>query len=548
MKKAALLLCGTLALASLAQAQTVTKFAGSVGIRGGLLPSASSPLNSAQFADPANLTVDANGRMWIVEQNRVRMIQLTPTPTVYNRAGDPTGSSGNSDGSTPSINRFDMPTGIAVAKDSFIYIVDYNNNCIRRLDKFFNTSNPQPVVTYAGTNSPVGGFADGAQGVGQLDHPVDIVVDASNNLYISDSYNNCIRKVDATGALSVLVGNSTAGDLDGVGSAARLHTPTGLAWYGNDLLVVDFGNRKIKRINITTKTITTIAGGSAGIASADGDALTQATFTVPNDLAVDANMNIYVTEGTLGNDTINVIRKITGSCVTTFAGTKGSAGSTDGSGAAARFNNPTGITFSSGSLFVCDQDNQTLRMVTSSTVLPDPAPVATFSSALLTGDTTTVFSFHDSTSQPVNSRVWRFSPNSVTYVSGDSSSKDIQVRFNTKAVSYTVSLEVKNCMGVNTKTRTNYISISNPTPGVNEVGAERDFAVFPNPTAGVFEVSASKGQLDMVRVMDLSGKVVYELQTSGAKASIDMTAFAKGMYILQISGKNSSVTKKLVIE
>jgi len=193
-----------------------------------------------------------------------------------------------------------------------------------------------------------------------------IARDSSGNLFVSDASANVIRKVTAAGVVSLFAGTAgNAGSLDGTGSAARFNQPGGLAFdAGGNLYIADTGNATIRKITVAG-VVTTLAGNSAvrGNADATGSA---ATFNHPIGLAIDSAGNIYVA------DTFtHTVRKITsGGTVTTLAGTNAVAGSSDGSGAAARFSGPAGLAVdSSGTVYVADTGNNTLRKITASGVV-----------------------------------------------------------------------------------------------------------------------------------------------------------------------------------
>ena len=190
--------------------------------------------------------------------------------------------------------------------------------------------------------------------------------DSQNNLYVADYNNHTIRKITPTGTTSIFAGVAgLSGTADGTGSAARFCFPRGIAIDAtNNLYVVDAGNYTIRKIT-SSGVVTTFVGtaGSQGIVDGTGSA---ARFYTPWGITVDSGGNLYVTEYTQ-----HVVRKITsGGVVTTFAGLAGTGGSADGTGSAARFRNPYGIAAdSSNNLFVCDGYYRTIRKITSSAVV-----------------------------------------------------------------------------------------------------------------------------------------------------------------------------------
>jgi hypothetical protein len=503
------------------------------------------------------MIVDKSGKMWVIEAaggassigNRVRVLVDMNTPTsVYHRAGSASGSGGYNNGTGIGLSLFNNPTGIVTDTLGNIYIADAGNNAIRKVSAYINVSTPQTTSTFAGSATGASGNVDDLGTAASFNTPTDLAIDSLGNIYVADALNNTIRKITPSGAVSTWAGSGSFGSADGTGILASFTFPTGLAWFDNrTLLIADQGNKLIRKMDIITRVVTTIAGNKNATGIADGDAMTQAGFLAPTDIAVDGNKNIYVTEGSPNGQPVNIIRKISGTCVSTFAGTNGVTGTTNGDGAAAKFNNPSGIIFYNGFLYVADQGNQTIRKITPSTTVPQPAPVAGFASPVTSGVTNTTYTFHDSTSIVPNSRIWRFTPSTVTYMGGtDSSSKDVQIQFTAKGT-YNVTLKLANCWGVST-TPAHTIGVNNV--GVNEVNANQNLSVYPNPTKGLFEISLT-GNTDAnlhLSVMDIQGKIVYERSSISNKEVIDLGNVSKGIYLLKISGKETSINKKIIVE
>jgi PKD repeat protein len=358
--------------------------------------------------------------------------------------------------------------------------------------------------------------------------------------------NHCIRKITPAGVVTTLAGSLNPGNWNGTGAAAAFQSPTGLGWYNaTDLLIADPVNANVRKVNVLTKVVTNIAGtGSTG--NADGDT-SVATFTSPMDVTTDNSKNIYVVDGTPGSPgSANLIRKVTGSCVTTFAGSAGVADTTNGTGSAARFNTPSGITFYNGALYVADMGNNILRKVTVPGTPADAPPYAYFANVIRVGNDTNTFTLIDSSVTVTNSRAWHFYPSTVTYVSGDSTSAQPRVKFTAPGY-YTISLTVRNCWGSNTLTRTNYINIHHV--GINEVHPDMSVSVYPNPSSGKFEIALSNTTPELIiHVMDINGKLLLEQKVTSSKETIDLGGFAKGIYLMQISGKDTSINQKLVVE
>jgi len=193
-----------------------------------------------------------------------------------------------------------------------------------------------------------------------LDYGTPDFIVVSGNLYFVDTLNHVIKRVVlSTGVISIFAGYSgLAGSANGAGSTARFNTPFGIGTDGTNLYVADTGNHTIRKIVIATAAVTTIAG-TAGITGEANGTGVDARFNGPHDVTSDGT-NLYVVD--TGNHIIRKIVIATG-VVTTIAGTAGLSGSTDGTGAAARFNGPHDVTTDGTNLYVADTGNHIIRKI-----------------------------------------------------------------------------------------------------------------------------------------------------------------------------------------
>jgi hypothetical protein len=297
--------------------------------------------------------------------------QLAYTPYAFtNFAGLP-GVSGTNDG-TGSAARFNGPGSVAVDSAGNVYEADFLNHTIRKVT-------PAGIVTTLAGVAGAAGTNDGSGSAAQFNGPATLDVDSNGNVYVADYNNDTIRKVTPAGIVTTLAGLAgTPGSNDGTGAAARFNNPIGVAVdNATNVYVGDAGNNTIRKIT-PAGVVTTLAGspGQQGSANGTGSA---ARFNNPHHVRTDNAGNVYVA------DTVNsTIRKITpGGVVTTLAGSPGQPGSADGIGSAARFNEPYGVAvITNGNVYVADTINSTIRRITPAGVVSTLAGLAPLTGSL----------------------------------------------------------------------------------------------------------------------------------------------------------------------
>jgi hypothetical protein len=227
------------------------------------------------------------------------------------------------------------------------------------------------VVTKLAGTADLPGSMDGMGAVSRFNNPLGVAVDGAGNVFVADNGNDTIRKITPGGVVTTLAGTAgSSGSADGTGAAARFNKPFGVAVDGaGNVFVADYYNNTIRKI--TPSGVVTTLAGSAGLSgSADGTGAV-ARFN-PLGVAVDGAGNVFVAD-----TSNNTIRKITpAGVVTTLAGTAGSSGSADGTGAAARFYGPMGVAVDgAGNVFVAD-NYDTIRKITPAGVVTTLAGTA----------------------------------------------------------------------------------------------------------------------------------------------------------------------------
>ena len=350
----------------------------------------------ARFSNPAGIAVDAGGNLYVADRDNHTLRKVTPGGVVTTLAGQ-AGTAGSADGAGAAA-RFSSPADVAVDGAGYVYVADMANDTVRKV------SPSGDVTTLAGSpgNS---GSSDGTGSEARFSRPSGVTVDVSGNVYVGDTYNQTIRKVTPGGVVTTLatvageyvflkgvavepsgsvvvaaafggtiqrvkpggvvttvagLPKPKAGSVDGTGSAARFDGPLGVALDGAwNVYVADANNNTIRKMT-AAGVVTTLAGlaGSSGSADGVGSA---ARFNHPYSVAADRSGNLYVAD-----KNSSTVRKVTAAgVVTTLAGLAGSSGSADGTGSAARFDNPEGIAVDAGgNLFVSDGGNRAIRKVT----------------------------------------------------------------------------------------------------------------------------------------------------------------------------------------
>ncbi|MEW6556281.1 MAG: carboxypeptidase regulatory-like domain-containing protein [Elusimicrobiota bacterium] len=284
-----------------------------------------------------------------------------------------TGVSGFSgDGGAATSAQVAMPRGINMDTSGNIYIADTGNHCIRKV----NTSGI--ISTVVNTSTQAGFSGDGGAATSaQLNFPSDVAVDSSGNLYIADSSNHRIRKVNTSGIITTVAGTGTAGYSGDGGAAtdAKLNQPMGVTIKGSDLYIADTNNNRIRKVD-SSGIITTVAGTGVSGSSGDGGAATSAQISEVRSVTFDNAGNYYIVELTS-----SCVRKVnTSGIISTVAGTPGSSGFSGDNGAAtsAQLWNPRDIAVdSSGNLYIADGSNHRIRRVNTSGIITTVAGTGT---------------------------------------------------------------------------------------------------------------------------------------------------------------------------
>ena len=302
----------------------------------------------AKLRSPRDMTVDAAGNLFIADSGNNRIRKVDSSGNISTVAG--TGEAGFSGDGGPAVEaQLRYPTYMAVDADGSLFFSENFDHRIRRV------SSSGTISTIAGTGEE--GFAgDGGPAVqAQLNYPRGVSVDADGNLFIADSYNRRIRKVDPSGNISTFPKGYSS---DGVTLSG---SPAGVAVNAEgNLFFSDTTNSNVYRVD-PSGTITQIAGSWRWGFAGDGGPAIKAQLNTPSDVAVDADGNLYIAD-----ENNHRIRRVDASgIITTTAGTGVEGFSGDGGPAVkAQLAGPRGVAVdAAGNLFIADHGNHRIRKV-----------------------------------------------------------------------------------------------------------------------------------------------------------------------------------------
>jgi sugar lactone lactonase YvrE len=327
--------------------QGITTLAG----KGGVAGHADGSGDVARFRQPGGLVLAADGSIYVADTGNHTIRKISPLGDVVTLAGM-AGEFGMINGGGPAA-RFNRPKAIALTADGSLVVADASNHSIRRVTP------DGTVTTVAGTSGPPG-FADGALQNARFSSPSALAISPDGTIYVADTGNRLIRKISAAGQVETVAGTLNKSDhVDGVGTAAGFGNPSGLALDASgNLYVADARSMTIRKIDVVTRNVTTIAGAVLQSGFTDG---TPGRFAFPTGMALTDDGTLLVA------DTNNhALRSVSpdGQVGTVAASPQKQPGAADGDGVSARFSNPFDLACTpDGVLFVADTGNRTVRRI-----------------------------------------------------------------------------------------------------------------------------------------------------------------------------------------
>jgi len=321
------------------------------------------PATAASIAAPAGVAVAADGRVIFGERDADR-VRAIDNANLVTIAGDGVSEFGG-DGE-PALNAtFFKVEGVAEDAAGNIYVSDSGNNRIRKIDLATDLTS-----TIAGNGTTDFGVDEVPAVVVGLSSPSDVVVDGAGNVLISDSMHDRVRSVDPGGTIHTIVGTGVAGFSGDTGpaTAAQIDFPTGLQFdAAGNLYVTDWGNNRIRKVD-PAGIITTVAGNGDQSFNSDGLAATATALNRPTDVAFDAAGNMYIAD--TDNQRVRKVDAATG-IVTTIAGTGVVGDSPDFIPAiTAALDFPTDVAIDpSGNVLIADSRGNRIRRVSPNGVI-----------------------------------------------------------------------------------------------------------------------------------------------------------------------------------
>jgi uncharacterized protein (TIGR03437 family) len=345
-----------------ASAQTISTIAGNgtVGFAGdnGLA-------TSAMLNHPKGMVPDKAGNLYIADLDNSRIRKISASGIITTVAGN--GVAGFSGDNGPAVSAMlNGPQAVAFDANGNLIIADTQNRVIRKVDTF------GVITTIAGTGTVEGYSGDGGPATQALLHqPVDLAVDSAGSIYFADSSGQRIRKIASNGIITTVAGNGNAG-YSGDGAlafASELNVPVSIAFDGsNNLYIADSDNFRIRMVSAAS-IISTFAGNGTEGFLGDGGPATAGMINYPYGVRVDSQNRLFIAD--TSNNRVRVVSNgiiftLVGSAVDGFSGDGGPAVN-------AELNFPWSLALdSSGNLLIGDRVNDRIRVVSWATALAPP--------------------------------------------------------------------------------------------------------------------------------------------------------------------------------
>jgi len=308
---------------------------------------------NAALGNTTGVVTDSAGNVYVADRFNNQVFKIAPNGILTVVAGNGLSCGSSPDGVAAINVSFCGPWGMTLDAAGNLYLSDFFNNRVRKVaaNGIVSTVAGNGTAGYSGDNGPAASAS--------INRPLGLAVDGAGNLFIADSANGRVRKVNPAGAITTIAGNGTVGySGDGGPATSAMINPQGLALdAAGNLYIGDSGSGRVRVVK-ADGSISTFAGG--GNATPSNVAATSASLGNPVGLFVDAAGNLYI-----GDDARQKVYKVSGGIITTIGGTGVQDFSGDGGPAtAATFSNPDWVTAdAAGNVYVSDLSNSRLRKI-----------------------------------------------------------------------------------------------------------------------------------------------------------------------------------------
>jgi Secretion system C-terminal sorting domain len=497
----------------------------------------------ANINEPSGLAYDSHGNIFVMDQYNYRVRRVTPSGIISTVVG--TGSVGYSgDGGQATNATIGRCIGIAIDGHNNLYIADYDHSTIRKIDT------TGIINTIAGTVSTAGFAGDGGLAVSaKLNHPTALCFDQNQNLFIADYVNCRIRKIDTNGYIWTVAGSATLGSAGDGGPAtlASLHYPFGVSVdIEGNIYISDQNNEKVRLVT-PAGIISTFAGTGVIGPAGDGGQATAAQLSNPCAVAFDGSGNVYIADQV--NNKVRVVSTATG-VIKTFVGTGASGFGGDGGPAtAAEINSTSDILMDPfGNLLICDNNNQRIRKVS---ICVNPIITQPISDTVTAGATSQFYvaATAGSTYQ------WQEDPG-TGFVNLSNVWPYSGVTTDTLKISNTsiyLNLVHYRCIvsyGSCTDTTTGALLSVSPSTGLSgNTDLDNFIRVYPNPTSSEIRImqAGNSGELiGDVDVMDALGNKLISTKLTKGFSDINMSELSAGIYFLRANVDGNYLYRKII--
>jgi sugar lactone lactonase YvrE len=329
---------------------------------------------------PGGLAYDGAGNLYFAETANHVIRRVSSTGVLSTVAGN-TVQGFFGDGGPATSAELDSPSSVALDSAGDLFIADAHNHRIRRVDAATGV-----ITTFAGTG--VSGLSPNGTAAAktQLDLPQALAFDAQQNLYFADARTHVVRRIDhATGVVTTVAGNGTQGFSGDGGAAiqAEIDSPSGIAIdSAGNLFLADTHNQRVRRVDAATGIIASVAGTGQPGFSGDGGSGAAAALRLPRGLAIDASGDLFLVDS--ANQRIRRIDATTGQISTLAGGGMQAFAGDSGPAVSAALDSPAGIAISPANLpTLADSGNQRIRQVDSAAVIHTIAGLGATDSTIL---------------------------------------------------------------------------------------------------------------------------------------------------------------------